>query len=88
MFCLQACEWILKPRDNDVPELQLARESWWEKRNAQEALELLKRHDRSGRSIEYKLLAGFVKNGPNDYVNSLENVSEIRECKCEIVKIS
>lgn len=71
---LKACEWILKPRDNDVPELQAVRQNWWEKRDAKEALELLQRHDRGGNSIEHKLLAGFAKNGPNDYVNSLENV--------------
>ncbi|XP_031640468.1 pseudouridylate synthase 7 homolog [Contarinia nasturtii] len=70
----EACECILKPRANDVPDMHAVRQLWWKKRNAKEALELLKRHDRSGRSIEYKLLSGFVKNGPNDYVNSLESI--------------
>lgn len=55
--------------------MQPVRENWWKNRNAQEALDLLQRHDRGGRSIEHKLLTGFVKNGPNDYKNSLENVS-------------
>lgn len=66
---------ILKPRDNDVPEMQTVRENWWANRDAKQALELLHHHDRGGRSIESKLLSGLVKNGPNDYVNSLENVS-------------
>lgn len=66
---------ILKPRDNDVPEMQTVRELWWTSRDAKQALELLQRHDRGNRSIESKLLAGLAKNGPNDYVNSLENVS-------------
>lgn len=66
----------MKPRDNDVPGMNAARELWMEKQNAQAALDLLKRHDRGGRSIEYKLLAGFVKNNKNDYVNSLENVCQ------------
>lgn len=69
-----ACEWILKPRENDFPEMKTAREHWWTNRDADEALQLMQRHDRGGRSIEYKLLAGLAKNGPNDYVNSLENV--------------
>lgn len=72
----KACESILKPRDNDVPEMQRVREQWWENRQAKEALTLLQRHDRGGRSIESKLLMGLIKNGPNDYVNSLENVSK------------
>lgn len=71
----QACEWILKPRENDFPEMQSVREHWWKNRNADEALKILQRHDRGGRSIEHKLLSGFAKNGPNDYINSLENVS-------------
>lgn len=71
---VKACEWILKPRDNDAPEMQSAREHWWKNRQAKEALALLQRHDRGGRSIESKLLAGLIKNGPNDFVNSLENV--------------
>lgn len=71
----QACEFILKPRDNDTPDMQRVREHWWENRQAKEALALLQRYDRGGRSIESKLLSGLTKNGPNDYVNSLENVS-------------
>lgn len=60
-----------------MPEMKAVRENWWSKRDASEALKLLQRHDRGGRSIEYKLLAGFAKNGPADYVNSLENVRRI-----------
>lgn len=67
----------MKPRDNDIPGMNAARELWMEKHDAQAALDLLKRHDRGGRSIEYKLLLGFVKNNKNDYVNSLENVRKI-----------
>lgn len=55
--------------------MQHVREHWWENRQAKEALALLQRHDRGGRSIESKLLSGLAKNGPNDYVNSLESVS-------------
>lgn len=55
--------------------MQRVREHWWKNRQAKEALALLQRHDRGGRSIESKLLAGLTKNGPNDYVNSLEQVS-------------
>lgn len=55
--------------------MQRVREHWWENRQAKEALALLQRYDRGGRSIESKLLSGLTKNGPNDYVNSLENVS-------------
>lgn len=64
------------------------RDTWWKNRNAKEALELLKRHDRSGRSIEYKLLSGFAKNGPNDFLNSLENVSKFVKCDSEIIEHS
>lgn len=55
--------------------MQRVREHWWENRQAKEALALLQRHDRGGRSIESKLLTGLSKHGANDYVNSLENVS-------------
>lgn len=54
--------------------MQTARAHWWHNRDAKEALNLLQQHDRGGRSIESKLIAGLAKNGPNDYVNSLENV--------------
>lgn len=64
----------MKPRENDIPEMNSVRELWWKNRDAKEALDQLKNHDRGGKSNEYKLLSGFVKNGPNDYVNSLENV--------------
>lgn len=55
--------------------MKAARESWWNDRNAEKALKILQRHDRGGRSIESKLLSGFAKHGPNDYVNSLQNVN-------------
>lgn len=80
----EACEMILKPRDNDTPDMQRVREHWWENRQAKEALALLQRHDRGGRSIESKLLAGLTKNGPNDYVNSLEQV-RIRRISVDIL---
>lgn len=54
--------------------MQAAREHWWTNRDANEALKLIQRHDRGGRSIESKLLAGLAKNGPKDFINSLENV--------------
>lgn len=60
--------------------MQRVREHWWENRQAKEALALLQRHDRGGRSIESKLLTGLSKHGANDYVNSLENVSTTHVC--------
>lgn len=70
----EACELILKPRENDVPFMVKIRECWWNTRDAEKALDFY--HNKgSGRGIEQNLLIGFVKNGPNDYVNSLEKVS-------------
>lgn len=66
--------------------MQRVREHWWKNRQAKEALALLHQHDRGGRSIESKLLAGLTKNGPNDFVNSLENVSAHRcFCLCHLL---
>lgn len=66
---------IMKPRDNDIPEMQIVRKNWWEKRDADEALNLMFRNSRGGRGIEYKLLTGFSRNGANNYVSALDNVS-------------
>lgn len=71
----EACELILKPRENDIPFMTPIRECWWKTRNAKEALDLMGRRSSMGNGVEQRLLAGFVKNGPNDFVNSLENVS-------------
>lgn len=71
----EACELILKPRENDIPFMTPVRECWWKSRNAQQALDLMGRRTGQGNLVEERLLAGFIKNGPNDFVNSLENVS-------------
>lgn len=69
----EACELILKPRDNDIPFMVGIRECWWNTRDAKKALDMFWNKG-VGRGVEQHLLAGLVKNGPNDYVNSLENV--------------
>lgn len=66
-----AVELILKPRDGDIPFMQTVREHWWKNRDAEAALKLL---FKSNRGVEASLLTGLAKNGPNDFVNSLENV--------------
>lgn len=71
----EACELILKPRENDIPFMVAIRECWWNTRDAEKALNMF-RNRGAGRGVEQQLLAGLVKNGPNDYVNSLENVSQ------------
>lgn len=71
-----ACELIMKPRENDIPEMQVMREYWWEKRDAQEALNMMHRQSRGGRGIEFNLLTGFVRNGPSNYASAFDNVSE------------
>lgn len=65
----------MKPRDNDIPDMQIVRENWWEKRDASEALDLMYRNSRAGRGIEYKLLNGLSRSGANNYGNALDNVS-------------
>lgn len=66
----------MKPRENDVHDMSAARESWMADRDAAKALQLLRNYDKRGVSIEHKLLSGFVKFGPNDYLNALQMVSE------------
>lgn len=65
----------MKPRDNDIPDMQIVRENWWQKRDADEALKLMYRNSRGGRGIEFKLLTGLARNGATNYVNALDNVS-------------
>lgn len=65
----------MKPRDNEIAEMQTVRENWWQKRDADEALKLMYRNSRGGRGIEFKLLTGFVRNGANNYLAALDNVS-------------
>lgn len=65
----------MKPRENDIPEMQIVRENWWQKRDADDALHLMYRNVRGGRGIEYKLLTGFTRSGGNNYVAALDNVS-------------
>lgn len=69
----EACELILKPRENDIPFMTQIRECWWKTRDASQALGMFR--NRSGaRGIEQNLLTGLAKNGANDFVNSLEMV--------------
>lgn len=67
----EAVEFILQPRDGDVPFMQAVREHWWRHRDAEAALKLL---FKTNRGVEAKLLTGLAKYGANDFVTSLENV--------------
>lgn len=69
----EACELILKPRENDIPFMAQIRECWWNTRDAKQALAIF-RNKGSGRGVEQSLLQGLAKNGPTDFVNSLEMV--------------
>lgn len=64
----------MQPRENDILELEIVRKAWWERRDAEEALDLLNRHARGGRGIEYKLLSGLNKYGSANYLAALDNV--------------
>lgn len=68
----EAVELVLKPREGDPSFMRAVREHWWKHRDAEAALKLL---FKTNTGVEAKLLAGLYKNGPNDYVNALENVS-------------
>lgn len=65
----------MKPRTNDIPEMQVVRENWWQNRDADEALKLMRRQSRGGRGIEFKLLTGLSRHGANNFVNALDCVS-------------
>lgn len=67
----EAVELVLKPRDGDPTFMRALREHWWKNRDAGAALKMLYR---SNGGVEARLLAGLHKNGPNDYVNALENI--------------
>lgn len=68
----EAVELVLKPRDDDAGFMRAVREHWWKNRDAEAALKML---FKTNTGVEAKLLAGLQKNGPNDFVNALENVS-------------
>lgn len=65
----------MKPRDNDIPDMQIVRENWWQKRDADEALNLMYRNSRGGRGIEFKLLSGFSRSGATNFSAAFDNVS-------------
>lgn len=67
----EACELILKPRDNEPDFMKEMRDYWWKTRDAEGALKKLK----WDKSVESKLLNGFFKCGDNDFVGALGNVS-------------
>lgn len=68
----EAVELILKPREGEAHFMKAVREHWWRNRDGAAALKLL---FKTNTGIEAKLLAGLARNGPNDFVNALENVS-------------
>lgn len=67
----EAVELILKPREGEAHFMKAVREHWWRNRDGAAALKLL---FKTNTGIEAKLLAGLARNGPNDFVNALENV--------------
>lgn len=66
---------ILKLKTSDDPnsDITAAKKVYHETCDASKAIESF--HMNKNRCVEYKLLEGFSKNGANDYVNALENVS-------------
>lgn len=70
----EAVELVLQPRDGDVAFMKAVREHWWKNRDAEAAQRML---FKTNGGVEAKLLGGLAKNGPNDYVNALENVSAL-----------
>jgi tRNA pseudouridine13 synthase len=67
----EACELIMKPRSGEKPFMEKMRNVWWKTQDAPAAL---KNVYKSNRSVEAKLLEGFVRHGKNDYVNALNSV--------------
>lgn len=63
-----------------------AKKIYAETRDPKKAYKSFKKNTKS--SVEAKLLEGLSKNGPNDYVNSLENVSGIEKITCEFYQNS
>lgn len=75
----QACDLILKLKVSDDPDSDItaAKKVYHETRDAKLALE--KFGWNRNKCLEYRLLEGLSKHGPSDYVNSLENVSKIKD---------
>ncbi|XP_042905164.1 pseudouridylate synthase 7 homolog [Parasteatoda tepidariorum] len=65
-----AIDLILTPKPEDVDDLSSAKKIWYETKNADKALENLKRRN----GIEGKLLSGLACNNKKDLVNSLNTV--------------
>lgn len=70
----EACDLILKLKVSDDPDSDITagKRVFSETGNAKKACEKFNRN--RNKCLEYKLLEGLSKNGPNDYVNALENV--------------
>lgn len=64
---------MLKVSDEPGCDITVAKTVYNQTKDAKKACDQFKRH--RNKCLEYKLLEGFSKNGPTDYVNSLENVS-------------
>lgn len=67
----EACELILKPREGDWQLVETMRKTWWEKRDGQEARDLLPKFCSF---VEAKLLDGFIKTTNTDYMGALNNL--------------
>lgn len=67
---------ILKLKVSDDPDSDIteAKRIYNETGDAKKACEKFNRN--RNKCLEFKLLEGLSKNGPNDYVNSLENASK------------
>ncbi|XP_059473464.1 pseudouridylate synthase 7 homolog [Neocloeon triangulifer] len=67
----EAVDLILKPRDDcEYPDMTKARQIWWEKKDASEALKQL----RFKTSVEAQLWKGLQDNHKNDLVNAMESI--------------
>lgn len=73
---MQACNLILKLKVSDDPDSDItaAKKVYNQTGDAKKACE--KFGWNRNKCLEYKLLKGLSKHAANDYVNSLENVSE------------
>lgn len=64
----------LKVSDDPDSDITAAKKEYSLTKNAKKACEKFNRN--RNKCLEYRLLEGLCRNGPNDYVNSLENVSK------------
>lgn len=65
----------MKVSDDPNSDITEAKQTYNQTGDAQKACKLFNRN--KNKCLEYKLLEGLSKNGPNDYVNALENVRAI-----------